>query len=81
MVAVETAQERRTSVARKVIDCRHFPGPCTLTIAGEEDEVVPAQAAHLAAVHGMADTPQVRAHVRSVLKDETPVAMRQSEMR
>jgi hypothetical protein len=68
-------------VTRKVIDCRDFPGPCTLTIAGEEDDVVQAQATHLAAVHEIADTPQVRAHVRSVLKDEIGVADAQSELR
>jgi len=55
---------------RKIIDCRDFPGPCTLTIAGEEDEVVQAQTAHLAAVHEMAHTPEVRSYVRSVLRDE-----------
>jgi len=57
-------------MARKTIDCRDFPGPCTLAISGEEDEVVEAQAAHLAAVHDMGDKPEVRAYVRSVLKDE-----------
>jgi predicted small metal-binding protein len=57
-------------MARKTIDCRDFPGPCTLAISGEEDEVVDAQTAHLEAVHDMADKPEVRAYVRSVLKDE-----------
>jgi hypothetical protein len=61
-------------MTRKIIDCRDFPGPCTLTISGEEDEVVDAQTAHLAAVHEMADQPQVRAYVRSVLKDEALAA-------
>lgn len=55
---------------RKIIDCRDFPGPCTLAISGGEDEVLTAQSAHLAAVHDMPDTPQVRAYVRSVLKDD-----------
>jgi predicted small metal-binding protein len=63
-------------MARKTIDCRDFPGPCTLAIAGEEDEVVEAQAAHLAAVHDMGDKPEVRAYVRSVLKDEALTAPR-----
>lgn len=57
-------------MARKVIDCRDFPGPCTLAVSGEEDEVVSAQAAHLAVVHEMPDTPDVRAYVRSMLKVE-----------
>ena len=45
-------------MTRKTIDCRDFPGPCTLAISGEEDEVVDAQTAHLATVHDMADKPE-----------------------
>ena len=56
-------------MARKIIDCRDFPGPCTLMIGGEADEVVEAQTAHLVAAHDMTDTPAVRAYVRSALKD------------
>jgi hypothetical protein len=56
-------------MARKIIDCRDFPGPCSLAVSGEEHEVVQAQAAHLAAVHEMPDTAEVRAYVRSMLKD------------
>jgi hypothetical protein len=56
-------------MARKIIDCRDFPGPCSLAVSGEEHDVVQAQAAHLAAVHEMPDTPEVRAYVRSMLKD------------
>jgi hypothetical protein len=57
-------------MARKIIDCRDFPGPCTLAISGETDEVVVAQAAHLVAVHGMDDGGDLRGYIRSVLKDE-----------
>ncbi len=63
-------------MTRKTIDCRDFPGPCTLAISGEEDEVVDAQTAHLEAVHEMVDKPAVRAYVRSVLKDEAFSASR-----
>jgi hypothetical protein len=52
-----------------MIDCRDFPGPCSLAVSGEEQEVVRAQAAHLAEVHEMPDTAEVRAYVRSMLKD------------
>jgi hypothetical protein len=62
-----------TDVTRKMIDCRDFPGPCTLAISGEEEEVVGAQASHLAAVHDMADGPDVRAYVRAMLKDDIGV--------
>ena len=57
-------------MARKIIECRDFPGPCSLSVSGEEHDVVIAQASHLAAVHDMPDTAEVRAYVRSMLKDE-----------
>jgi predicted small metal-binding protein len=57
-------------MARKIIDCRDFPGPCSLAVSGDEQEVVRAQAAHLAVVHDMPDTAEVRAYVRSMLKDD-----------
>ncbi|MBE9499618.1 DUF1059 domain-containing protein [Streptomyces sp. AA1529] len=62
---------------RKVADCRDYPSEsnCTLTIAGEEDEVVRAAAEHAASVHGHTDTPELREEVRGMLKDErTPQA-------
>jgi predicted small metal-binding protein len=39
---------------RKMLDCRDFPSVmnCTLTIAGEEDEVVRAAVLHAVDVHG-----------------------------
>lgn len=59
-------------MARKMADCRRFESEshCTLTIIGEEDEVVDAAAQHAAAVHGHADTPDLRDQVRSMLEDE-----------
>jgi predicted small metal-binding protein len=59
-------------VTRKVADCRDMPSEsgCTLTIAGEEDEVVRAAAMHAADVHGHADGPELRQEIRSMLKDE-----------
>ncbi|MFD0898976.1 DUF1059 domain-containing protein [Actinomadura sediminis] len=57
---------------RKVADCRDMPSEsgCTLTISGEEDEVVRAAAEHAASVHGHEDTPELREWVRGQLKDE-----------
>lgn len=57
---------------RKVVDCRDMPSEsgCTLTIAGEEDEVVRAAAEHAASVHGHTDSPELRNEIRSGLKDE-----------
>jgi predicted small metal-binding protein len=59
---------------RKVSDCRDYPeAGCTLTIAGEEDEVVRAAAMHAQDVHQMQDTPELREQIRGTLKDELPV--------
>lgn len=57
---------------RKVADCRDFPSEvgCTLTISGEEEEVVRAAAEHAVSVHGETDTPELRTQIREMLKDE-----------
>lgn len=57
-------------MSRKMFDCREWPGPCTLAISGTEDEVMETQIRHLAEVHRLADTPEVRAQVRASLKDD-----------
>jgi predicted small metal-binding protein len=59
-------------MARKVADCRDMPSEmnCTLTISGEEDEVVAAASQHAAAVHGHTDSPELREQIRSMLKEE-----------
>jgi predicted small metal-binding protein len=59
-------------VSRKVADCRDFPSDngCTLTISGEEDEVVLAATDHAISVHGHEDTEEVRTWLRQNLKDE-----------
>jgi Protein of unknown function (DUF1059) len=60
--------------ARKMVDCRKMPSEsnCTLTIAGTEDEVVDAGAAHAVAKHGHQDTPELREMIRSGLEDAEP---------
>lgn len=59
---------------RKMIDCRDQPSEsnCTLTISGEEDEVVRAAAEHAVSVHGHTDGPELRDALRAGLKDEMP---------
>ena len=59
-------------MARKVADCREWPSDvgCTLTISGEEEEVVRAATEHAVSVHGEHDTPEMRAQIRTMLKDE-----------
>jgi hypothetical protein len=57
---------------RKVADCREFPSEskCSLTITGEEEEVLRAAAMHAQDVHGHKDTPELRAELRKMLKDD-----------
>jgi predicted small metal-binding protein len=57
-------------MARKMADCRRWPSEsnCSLTIVGEEDEVVRAAAEHAASVHGHEDTPEMREQIRAFLE-------------
>jgi hypothetical protein len=57
-------------MARMMADCRRFPSEtdCSLTIIGEEDEVVRAAAEHAASVHGHEDTPEMREQLRGMLE-------------
>lgn len=59
-------------MSRKMMDCRDFPSEtkCTLTIAGEEDEVVRAAVLHAVDVHGHRDTAEFRTEIRKSLKPE-----------
>jgi predicted small metal-binding protein len=62
-------------MGRKIADCRDFPSEsgCTLTISGEENEVITAATQHAVAVHGHEDTDEVRSWLRQHLKDEVPI--------
>jgi hypothetical protein len=55
---------------RVMADCRRFPSEtnCSLTILGNEDEVVQAAAEHAASVHGHEDTPAFREQLRGMLE-------------
>ena len=59
-------------MSRKVADCRDFPSEngCTLTISGEEAEVVTAAAQHAVTVHGHEDNEELRSWLTDNLKDE-----------
>lgn len=61
-------------MGRKMIDCRKVPSEigCTLTIAGTEEEVLDAAAAHAVAKHGHEDTPELRDMLRSSLETAEP---------
>lgn len=57
-------------MARVMADCRRFPSEmdCSLTIIGEEEEVVRAASEHAASVHSHEDTPELREQIRSFLE-------------
>jgi hypothetical protein len=59
-------------MGRKIADCRRFESDsqCSLTIIGEQDEVLAAAAQHAAAAHGHQDTPELRAQLSAMLEPE-----------
>lgn len=59
-------------MSRVVADCRRWPSEsdCSLTIIGEEDEVVRAAAEHAASVHGHENTAELREQLRRFLEPE-----------
>ena len=59
-------------MARKMMDCREFPSEsnCTLSIAGEPEELERAAVAHAVSVHGHADSPELRSQLRASFKDD-----------
>jgi len=59
-------------MARKIADCRRFESDnnCSLTIIGEEDEVLTTAAQHAVAAHGHQDTPELRTQLRGMLEPE-----------
>jgi predicted small metal-binding protein len=61
-------------MARKMVDCRSMPSDsnCTLTIAGEENEVLDAAVLHAADKHGHDNTPELREMIRGGLVDAEP---------
>jgi Protein of unknown function (DUF1059) len=67
---------------RKVADCRKTPSEsnCSLTIAGEEEEVVRAATEHAVSVHHHANSAELAAEVRATLEDE-PAANDSSRIR
>jgi Protein of unknown function (DUF1059) len=59
-------------MARMIADCRRFESDnnCSLTIIGEEDEVLAAAAQHAVAAHGHSDTPDLHSQLRGMLEPE-----------
>ena len=61
-------------MTRKMVDCRSIPNEigCTLTIAGEEDELLDAAVAHAVDKHGHQSSPELREQLRGGLVDAEP---------
>ena len=59
-------------MSRQIADCRRFESDsnCSLTIIGEEEEVIATAAAHASSVHGHQDTPELREQLRALLEPE-----------
>ena len=57
-------------MGRVMADCRRFPSEmnCSLTIIGEEDEVIQAAAEHSVSAHGHEDSPELRDQIRELLE-------------
>jgi hypothetical protein len=71
------------SVSRKVADCRAFPNEagCTLTISGQEEEVLDAALEHAVSRHGQSSSPELREQLRGVLTAEPPSTMSPADER
>ena len=56
---------------RKAADCRTMPSEknCSLYISGTETEDLSAAVAHAVSDHGHKDTPELRAEIKSGLKN------------
>ena len=62
-------------MSRKFIDCREFPSEsnCTVAISADsEDELIDAAAQHAAQVHGHQDSPELRAQLKSAVREGQP---------
>jgi hypothetical protein len=57
-------------MARVMADCRRWPSDsnCSLTIIGEEAEVVEAASQHAVSAHGHEDTPELREQTKGMLE-------------
>lgn len=67
-------------MARMMADCRRWPSEinCSLTIIGEEDEVVRAAVEHAVSAHEHEDTQELREQTRQFLE---PASAYTHEMR
>ena len=64
-------------MTRMYMDCREMPSEdnCDLAMAGSEEHIVEAAAQHAISAHKHDDTPELREHIRSALKEAVPGAL------
>lgn len=57
---------------RKSLDCRLMPSEnnCDVYMSGSEEHVMEAGVAHAVKSHGHKDTPELRAQMKTMMKDE-----------
>ncbi|GHD63181.1 DUF1059 domain-containing protein [Jeongeupia chitinilytica] len=60
-------------MSRKYIDCRDYPGStCSVKISADtEAELLEATIEHAVKAHGHQDTPELRAQLAAMFKDDT----------
>lgn len=60
-------------MARKFIDCREYPSEihCTVAISADsERELLEVAVQHAVAIHGHSDSPELRAMLKTLIKEE-----------
>ena len=64
-------------MTRKTVDCRVLPTHmhCSVTISGEEDEVLSLAAAHAVTTHGRTDGQALREELRQTMRDEGDLSL------
>lgn len=69
-------------MSRMVADCRAFPNEaaCTLTISGDEEEVLDAAIEHAVSCHGQTQSRELREQLRGILIAEPPPTARSVDM-
>jgi len=71
----QQACAREIYMTRKYIDCREYPSEmnCSVALAADsESELLEAAVQHATTVHKHADTPELRAQLKSLFHDGTP---------
>jgi predicted small metal-binding protein len=68
---------KETAMTRKYIDCREFPSEmnCTVALSADtEGELLDAAVQHAVTVHKHADSPELRAQLKTLFHEGTPPA-------